>query len=277
MQVNAVGVIPAYSSGHDEAIIEWGGAMLSKSQAKVFFLGGTGLFSAIFIALSIDSMRQIPALTHADRIDAAVVRGKVIWEGNNCMGCHTLFGEGAYYAPELTKVVERRGKPWIKLFLEDPEKMFPGARKMVRYGFTDAQKDDVIAFLEWCGNVNLQGFPPKPPLRDLMQAGAGAPMGKVAGQPEMFATICAACHAVRGVGGNVGPALDEVYLRKSRKELLAWIADPQTIKPGTAMPQIPMEPKQLEEMVDYLLGLANAPARNPTAPAAQPVQPENFE
>jgi len=139
--------------------------MLSKSQARVFFFGGTGVFTAIFLALTWDSMRRIPALTHDDQITPAVERGKQIWEDNNCMGCHTLFGEGAYYAPELTKVVERRGKPWIKMFIRDPQKMFPGERKMVKYGFTDAQIEDVIAFLDWCGNVNLQGFPPKPPLQ----------------------------------------------------------------------------------------------------------------
>ena len=89
--------------------------MLSKSQAKAFFLGGTGLFSAAFIALSVDSMRQIPALTHDDQITESVARGKHLWEANNCMGCHTLFGEGAYYAPELTQVVARRGAPWPTL------------------------------------------------------------------------------------------------------------------------------------------------------------------
>lgn len=42
------------------------------------------------------------------------------------MGCHTLLGEGAYYAPELTKVVERRSAAWIDRFLQDPEAMYPG-------------------------------------------------------------------------------------------------------------------------------------------------------
>ena len=115
--------------------------MLSKSQAKTFFVGGTAVFTAAFLGLTYDSMKQIPALTHEDKITPAVERGKHIWEKNNCMGCHTLFGEGAYYAPELTKVVERRGKPWMKLFLKDPRKMFPGERKMVNYHFTDAQMD----------------------------------------------------------------------------------------------------------------------------------------
>ncbi len=30
-----------------------------------------------------------------------VVLGKKVWEDNNCIGCHTLLGEGAYFAPEL--------------------------------------------------------------------------------------------------------------------------------------------------------------------------------
>jgi nitric oxide reductase subunit C len=250
--------------------------MLSKSQAKAFFLGGTGVFSAAFIALSVDSMRQVPALTHDDQITDSVARGKHLWEANNCMGCHTLFGEGAYYAPELTLVVQRRGKPWINLFLDDPEKMFPGARKMVKYGFNQQQKDDLIAFLEWCGNVNLQGFPPKPPLRNLV-APASTANTTASNQPELFRTICIACHAIGGIGANVGPALDDVYKRKNREELIAWISDPQKLKPGTPMPQIPMSPEQLKEIVDYLLGLANAPAPTRPIPAQPAAKPEDFE
>lgn len=241
--------------------------MLSKSQARTFFLGGTVVFSAIFIALTVDSMKRIPSLTHADQLTEPVVRGKEIWERNNCMGCHTLFGEGAYYAPELTKVVERRGKPWIRLFLKDPEKMFPGERRMVKYNFTEGQMDDVIAFLEWCGNVNLQGFPPKPPLRDLLRPTATTATEGPA-QPELFSSICVACHSVGGAGGVVGPALDEVHKRKTRDEMLVWIADPQKIKPGTPMPMIEMTDRQREEIVDYLFSLAGT---TPPPGAPRPV------
>jgi nitric oxide reductase subunit C len=247
--------------------------MLSKSQAKVFFLGGTAVFTAAFLGLTIDSMRQIPALTNEDQITPAVERGKMIWERNNCMGCHTLFGEGAYYAPELTKVVDRRGKPWIKLFLKDPQKMFPGERKMVNYHFTDAQMDDVIAFLEWCGRVNLQGFPAPPPLAGKMQPVIASGALSQGPQPELFKTICLACHTVGGAGGNVGPPLDDVRQRKTREELLAWIANPQSIKPGTAMPQIDMTEAQRGEIVDFLLSLsATAPV-----PLPKPNAPQSFE
>lgn len=229
--------------------------MLSKSQARAFFLGGTGVFAAAFLALTVDSHRQIPRQTNEDKLTEEVVKGKEIWEDNNCMGCHTLFGEGAYYAPELTKVIERRGRPWLRIFLKDPQAMFPGERKMTNYNFTDEEIEHVLDFLEWCGNVDLNGFPADPPLGRV--AAPIVTTGKSdLPQPEMFKTICIACHTVGGAGGNVGPALDTIGTKMSAEDLTAWIGDPQKIKPGTAMPKIPMTPEQLDEMVKYLMSLS---------------------
>ncbi|MEK6231575.1 MAG: c-type cytochrome [Luteolibacter sp.] len=230
--------------------------MLSKSQARAFFLGGTGVFSLAFLGLTYDSHKQVPKQTNEDKLTEQVIRGKKIWEKNNCMGCHTLFGEGAYYAPELTKVVERRGKDWMRLFLKDPQAMFPGERKMTDYDFSDEQIEDVIAFFEWCGNVDLNGFPAKPPLGRVAAPIVTTGKSDVP-QPELFKTICIACHSVGGVGGIVGPALDQVGTRIEREPMKDWIRDPQKIKPGTPMPQIPMTPEQLDEIVDYLQGLSN--------------------
>ena len=122
--------------------------MLSKSQAKVFFLGGTALFSAIFLGLTIDTHRQMAERTNEQNLTESVIRGKKIWEDQNCMGCHTILGEGAYYAPDLTKVVDKRGEEWIRIFMRDPQAMFPGERKMVKYDFNDQEMDDIIAFLK---------------------------------------------------------------------------------------------------------------------------------
>jgi len=237
--------------------------MLSKSQAKIFFLGGTGVFSAAFLALTIDTHRKVPAQTRQADITAEVSRGKQIWEANNCMGCHTLFGEGAYYAPELTKTVERRGKPWLKMFLKDPEAMFPNERKMVNYHFNDAQIDDVIAFLEWCGNVDLNGFPAKPPLAEKMKTTSAAPVVTSKPVPAIFDTMaCTGCHSLGGKGGAAGaalgaPPLDDVYKRKNKAEIAAWVADPAKVKPDSKMPKIPLTPEQLEEIASFLSSLGN--------------------
>lgn len=219
--------------------------MLSKSAARAFFLIGTALTSVAFVGLTVDSIRQVPERTRSIDLSESAIRGKVLWEDNNCMGCHTLFGEGAYYAPELTKVYDRRGPAFIEAMLIDPESMYPGRRKMQKYDFSAEERADLIEFLRWCGNVDLNGFPPEPVL-----GGANVVVAK--SQPRTFQQLCVACHAVDGSGGKVGPALDGVATRFEPDYLKKWLSDPQSVKPGTAMPKLPLSETQMDELVKYL-------------------------
>jgi nitric oxide reductase subunit C len=132
--------------------------MLSKKQARAFFLGGTVVTFLIFIGLTIYSFSKAQDQSNDGEITEAVVRGKDLWESNNCMGCHTILGEGAYYAPELTKVIERRGPGYIKAVLMNPNSWEPNGRKMVAYGFSKEEADDLIAFFTWIGGIDLNGF-----------------------------------------------------------------------------------------------------------------------
>jgi nitric oxide reductase subunit C len=242
--------------------------MLSKGQARTFFLGGTFVFSAAFIGLTFFSHQHFHAQTNADQLTEEVIAGKHIWEKNNCMGCHTLFGEGAYYAPELTKTVDRRGKDWLRAFLKDPELFYPGRRKMVQYDFTAEEIEHVIAFLDWAGKVDLNGFPADPPLRAELATTTtvNQPVELLPEPvPAIFTTgSCSGCHKIAGKGGAAGeligaPPLDGVHLRKTREELIAWITDPQKIKPGTTMPDLVpalISDAQVIEIVDYLTSQA---------------------
>ncbi|HEY9840584.1 MAG TPA: c-type cytochrome [Candidatus Obscuribacterales bacterium] len=223
--------------------------MLSKSQARMFFLTGTLLFSGVFLFLTIDSMASIPAQTKSQNISDEVKRGKHLFDRNNCMGCHTILGEGAYYAPELTKVYERRGPVWMKQFLKDPEAMYPGKRRMVNYHFSDAEIADLTAFFKWIGEMDLNGFPAKP---DLKQAEPVKMASNGPAAPAMFSQICASCHSLGGAGGSVGPALDGVGTRRDAAWLSRWLADPPAVKPGTAMPKLPMSDAERAELVSFL-------------------------
>lgn len=137
--------------------------MLSKSQARTFFLGGTIITFLIFLGLSWSTLsNEVPKRTHEENLSAQVIAGKTLWEKNNCMGCHTIMGEGAYYAPELTKVVERRGEGYIKAVLTSPVSWAPRGRHMVAYGFSNEEADNLVAFFTWIGNADLNNFPPKP-------------------------------------------------------------------------------------------------------------------
>jgi len=77
---------------------------------------------------------------------------------------------------------------------------------------------------------------------------------------------CAACHTVRGTPaqGNNGPDLTHVGSRRTlaaglmetnRGSVAAWIADPQTIKPGNNMPMVPLQPDELRAVSAYMMSL----------------------
>src|SRR6185295_9908320 len=75
------------------------GPPMTRRGTRLFFFVSTLASAAIFVGLTIDSHRQFPKLTHSAAIDASVVAGKDVWHRKNCINCHTLLGEGAYYAP----------------------------------------------------------------------------------------------------------------------------------------------------------------------------------
>ena len=128
------------------------------------------MFSIIFVALSIDTVAKgIPKHTHVENMNEAVIAGRTLWDENNCMGCHTLMGEGAYYAPELTKVHDRLGPDVMKAILTSKVPWAPNGRKMVAYGFSDSEATELVAFLKWVGEFDLNGYPADPPLKNKLK------------------------------------------------------------------------------------------------------------
>lgn len=132
--------------------------MLSKKQARFFFLGGTAVTFLIFIGLTIFSLGKAQDQTNIEELTESAIRGKHLWDTNNCMGCHTLLGEGGYYAPELTKVIDRKGASYIKTVLMSKTPWQPNGRQMVAYNMSDKEASDMVAFFEWIGKIDLNGF-----------------------------------------------------------------------------------------------------------------------
>ncbi|MFL9826733.1 cytochrome c oxidase subunit II [Rhodoplanes sp. SY1] len=77
---------------------------------------------------------------------------------------------------------------------------------------------------------------------------------------------CGACHTIRGTAaaGTTGPDLTHVGSRRmiaaglldtTRGALAAWIADPQTLKPGNLMPLVPLDPEALRAVSAYMASL----------------------
>jgi len=132
----------------------------TKQMARNMFYGGSLFFILIFVGLIFDSERKIPVRSNAEAITPAVERGKRLWETRNCIGCHTLLGEGAYFAPELGNVYKRRGPDFIKAWIASQPTHIPGRRQMPQFNFNEAQLDDMVEFLRWTNNVKTENWPP---------------------------------------------------------------------------------------------------------------------
>jgi cytochrome c oxidase subunit 2 len=77
---------------------------------------------------------------------------------------------------------------------------------------------------------------------------------------------CSSCHTVNGslAGGQTGPDLTHFgaratiaagLLHNTPENLSRWLADPQEVKPGANMPEVPMSPEDRAALVAYLEGL----------------------
>lgn len=135
-------------------------AFFTKSVARNMFFGGSVFFFLLFLVLTLDTTRKLPKSDHRENLTEEVVRGKHIWETNNCIGCHSLLGEGAYFAPELGNVYKRRGEAFIKVWMQAMPTGAPGRRQMPQFNLTDEQLNDLVAFLKWTSEIDTQGWPP---------------------------------------------------------------------------------------------------------------------
>ncbi len=101
--------------------------------------------------------------------------GKLTSQAKNCMNCHTLLGNGAYYAPDLTKawldpawsktgpMMAMTGKSTkeeaMAEFLINPSKYPTHARMMPNLNITADEAKGLVAFLKHMSSIDTNGFP----------------------------------------------------------------------------------------------------------------------
>jgi cytochrome c1 len=110
------------------------------------------------------------------------------------------------------------------------------------------------------GTSNQLGAPPAAP-------GAGLEPGSPAAEGAMIIAgkPCVGCHTIPGIpgaNGQVGPNLGGVASRpkiaggavtnNGPDDLKKWISNPPGLKPGTAMPVVPLTDDELNKIVAYL-------------------------
>ena len=86
------------------------------------------------------------------------------------------------------------------------------------------------------------------------------------GRAGIVAYGCGACHTIPGIReahGLVGPSLAQFARRSyiagevpnNARDLIRWISSPQSIEPGTAMPDLGVKPTEARDIAAYLYTL----------------------
>lgn len=142
---------------------------LTKNTARNIFFAGTLFFLVIFIGLTAQSVAYInDTSSHPEDITEGVALGKEVWERHSCINCHTLLGEGAYFAPELGNVWVRYGgvddpesaRDGIKQWIKAQPSGIEGRRQMPQFDLTDEELDALVDFFAWTARIDTQNWPP---------------------------------------------------------------------------------------------------------------------
>lgn len=183
--------------------------------ARLFFAACLSLAVVLLAGAAIDS-------STSSEIPQEVAAGYTLWQSHGCAGCHTLYGQGGTFGPDLTHIHMQRGDDYLREFLVQPAAFHPDARVMPRFGLTVSEIESLVRFFAWAGDTPQSVvWPPRP----VVVSGSGI-VGNIA-EPEsfvdenplvgnlpasrgqlVFSQRCASCHSLTpDAGGLPGPSL----------------------------------------------------------------------
>ena len=146
----------------------------TKGMARNIYYGGSVFFFLLLVGLTFDTMLELPKRDHRENITEAVENGKTLWEKNNCVGCHNIMGEGAYFAPELANVFDRYAdsdsdgigddvagfENFLQNWMAIQPLNVPGRRQMPQFNLTEKEVHELAQFLIWTSRINDNDWPP---------------------------------------------------------------------------------------------------------------------
>lgn len=191
---------------------------------------GTRAF--LFIALGLSAILLGAAfftLPRAGAMPDAAAAGMYVWNAKGCEGCHTLYGHGGAYAPDLTQIYATRGDVYLREFLVNPAAFHPNERMMPRFGLTIEETDNLLAFLQWAGKqspewpprtINVRGGGGLVEVVEAVESHGNAPDDPAARGRVLFSRTpanCATCHSLEPDVVIVGPSLAGVATRAASR------------------------------------------------------------
>jgi ubiquinol-cytochrome c reductase cytochrome b subunit len=202
--------------------------------------------------LTAAAVRSTPPQTAASQIDFAgptqwmqlgppEMAGVHYFRQEHCAGCHNVAGDTPKTGPNLLNTSKRHDAAWLMAHFMNPAAVTPGS-VMKPVELDDTSLREVLALL-------LKLTPENGDVVDT------APDFAVEGALIFQKNRCGACHAVNGVGGRIGPALNGLAGRRSEAWVIQHFQNPQMMSPKTPMPAYKFSPMEMQNIVSYLFTL----------------------
>jgi len=203
--------------------------------------------------------------------DVRVRRGVGLYR-EHCLRCHGAPGVAPEpFALGMTPVPENLAyvaKTWsaAEVYWTVRNGLKMTAMPAWQYRLGDDAMWDVVAFVKQLRSLSPEEYDAMrelgPPERERQPGAGDARRGRQAIQQY----ACVTCHAIPGVVGSqapVGPSLARIATRSfiagvlpnSAENMELWLIAPQDVKPGTAMPDLDMSPRDAKDIAAYLATL----------------------
>lgn len=162
-----------------------------------------------------------------------------------CLSCHAIQGRGGTYAPDLTGAGSRLHRPWIDQFVASPDMIRPLSQQMPKFNVT-AKEASIIASYLSANRVDAR-------IPTVIPDGAVTPAEIQSGRRTFQARGCFSCHTVgEGVGGGVGPSLDNAEERLRSGYIWYHLKDPHAVNPYSPEPDYGLSDEEARALGAYL-------------------------
>ena len=136
-------------------------------------------------------------------------KGKKLFESVGCQACHKLNGNGEFFAPDLSRIVNKVNADWLVSWISNPHDYSPRSI-MPDLRLSVDEASDITAYLMQFGKRE-----PIPGLERKLKDPATIELGK----KLVRRRACYACHEINGMekGGRIGPELSAFGSKQIRE------------------------------------------------------------
>jgi cytochrome c oxidase subunit 2 len=217
---------------------------------------------------------------------AEAKEGEALFAAKGCIACHTITGRPdavGKLGPNLTNLKDRTSIASAMLkndpatlahWVREPLKLKPGVKMILPQPVSEEESKKIAAYLMSPTAPAAAAVPapaaPAAPAVAAMTPTPAAVAGPAAGAAQALAIMqaknCWVCHVIPDMSnakGTIGPSLAGLMKRPkmvgglldtNEANLRKWLANPQAVKPGTAMVVVPpLTPAEVDVVARHLI------------------------